>query len=94
MENTEKNSNYKARVIYFKTTGKYYCEAELELLPNEVVDSNESKLTLMFMITDRLRELSKNKQLPGVGCDWIKDGCYIFAEVADIGWPCLIENKT
>lgn len=79
-----------AKLIYFKTSGKYYEESKLPLLSDEI--ANDGTLAVMFKVSDRIRELSKQRKLPGLSGDWIGENGYIFVTVEDIGYPCLIHN--
>ncbi|MBW4512898.1 MAG: hypothetical protein KME64_41380 [Scytonematopsis contorta HA4267-MV1] len=58
---------YFAKLTYFKESGKYYTEGDLEILPEEI--NNEGNLCLMFKLIDRIEELSRKKELPGIGGD-------------------------
>lgn len=82
-------SQHKAIIYYFKQSGKYYTEGELELLPEEI--DEEKKLALMFKICERLRLLGKQGKLPGLsfGSNWLAEG-YAYINVSDIGYPCLL----
>lgn len=82
-------AEHKAVIQYFKSTGKYYAEAELELLPEELTDNQD--LAIMFKISDRLKLLSQQGGLPGLSFtnNWLEEG-YIYVNVPDIGYPCLL----
>lgn len=82
----------KANIIYFKASGKFYTDAKLELLPEELTE--DGKCALMFMIVDRIKSLSQEKQLPSINSDWFKEEGYIFVNVPDLGYPCLIKPST
>jgi hypothetical protein len=87
-------SKYHARLIYFKSTGKYYDEAKLEILSEEIVKNghcDKSDLASMWLIADRVKNLSTEKALPGVTGDWLSEG-YIFIDVPEIGYPVLLKN--
>jgi hypothetical protein len=45
----------------------------------------------MFAIVERIRELSKEGQLPELNGNWLNEG-YIFVDVPDIGYPVLIKR--
>lgn len=79
-----------AKIIYFKPSGKYYSEAELPLLPDEI--ANDGTLAVMYKVSDRIGELSKQRELPDLSGDWLGENGYIFVTVEDIGYPCLIHN--
>jgi hypothetical protein len=81
-----------ANIIYFKTSGKFYTNATLELLSEELTE--DGKYALMFMIVDRIKSLSQNKQLPSINSDWLKEDGFIFVTVPDFGYPCLIKPNT
>lgn len=81
-----------ANIIYFKASGKFYTDVTLELLPEEL--TKDGKCALMFTIVDRIKNLSQDKQLPGINCDWLKEEGYIFVTVPDLGYPCLIKPST
>ncbi|MBW4513049.1 MAG: hypothetical protein KME64_42205 [Scytonematopsis contorta HA4267-MV1] len=85
---------YYARLIYFKNSGKYYSESKLEILSSEVQKHrhcDNGDLAIMFVIVERIRKLSEEKQLPGLNCNWLNEG-YIFVDLPDIGYPVLIKN--
>ena len=79
----------KAQLIYFKTSGKFYEEASLDLLPEEL---GKNGIALMFKIVQRIKTLSQKKELPGIICDWLKEEGSIFVNVPDIGYPHLIKT--
>ncbi len=85
---------YHARLVYFKNSGKYYDEAKLEILPEEIVKNghcDETDLALMWLIADRVRNLSQKKDLPGITSNWLCEG-YIFIDLPEIGYPVLLKN--
>ncbi len=79
-----------AELTYFKESGKYYTDGNLQILPEEIND--EGNLCLMFKLVDRVKELSTNKELPGVGGNWLKEG-HILIDVPEIGYPHLILKR-
>ncbi len=87
-----KMDTYYARLVYFKSSGKYYTEAKLELLPEEIKkgETKEADLALMYMVSDRVKSLAVLKNLPGISSNWHEEG-YIYIDCTEIGYPVLLQ---
>ena len=71
-------------VQYFKTNGKFYTEGRLTML----VGVGTTGVPNMWEVTDRLRELQAQGDLPGInGKDWIIHVNH------PLGYPCIIPIK-
>ncbi|MBD2772149.1 hypothetical protein [Iningainema tapete] len=78
----------KIRLIYFKNSGKFYTNGNLDLLPEEI--STDGKLALMWKISQRVKQLSISKKLPAVNSNWLENECFIMVDVPRMGYPCLL----
>lgn len=77
-----------AQLIYFKETGKFYCEGVLTLTKEEEHEGQ------YYHIRDRVRDLSSNKKLPGITGDWVGQNGFIVVLQKDIGWPILVKHPS
>ena len=77
-------------IQYFKQSGKYYDSATLDMLPEEYFTSADELYADMNAIGNRVIQLAKSHQLPGlVPCNWLEEG-YIYITVKDIGYSRLL----
>lgn len=74
----------KAKLIYFKESGKFYSNGSIELTKAE--ENGQ-----YFNIGDRIRNLSATNQLPNVTGDWLAENGFIVVLQEDIGWPVLVK---
>lgn len=77
----------KAKLIYFKESGKFYAEGSIELTGKE-------KNGCYFEISDRIRLLSAKQQLPGITNDWLAENGFIVVLQENVGWPILIKHPS
>ncbi|NJN07510.1 MAG: hypothetical protein HC815_05785 [Richelia sp. RM1_1_1] len=77
-----------AQLVYFKETGKFYCEDVLPLTKEEEYKGQ------YFDIGDRIRNLSESKQLPGMTGNWLGENGFIVVLQEDIGWPVLVKHPS
>lgn len=76
-----------AQLIYFKDSGKFYADDTIPLTESECNGE-------YYNIGDRLRQLSKQKQLPGITGDWLSENGFIVVLQEDIGWPVLVKHPS
>ncbi len=80
---------FKIHIVYFKDTGKYYSDANMEKEFTDCGPDVDHPSCYMQEVKDWIRECRKEGKLPGLrdGVKW-PDG-YITVDCED-GFPCLI----
>ncbi len=76
-----------AQLIYFKDSGKFYADDTIPLTESECNGE-------YYNIGPRLRQLSIQKQLPGITGDWLGEDGFIVVLQEDIGWPVLVKHPS
>jgi tRNA nucleotidyltransferase/poly(A) polymerase len=97
LQPTFKNNNpkeeYKVSLNYFTASGECYASSWLPILPSEYQYGKTANSHVnMNSIKQRVIELAKQDNLPGIDEGYLKENSYITINVEDIGHPVLITS--
>ncbi len=81
----EETKRIKLQLQYFKESGKFYSEGEIE---TELPYNSKGQIAIMYQICSIVRQWSEEQKLPGVVSDWLKGG-FIHINCEE-GYPCLL----